>query len=116
MTETKIGKLTGDLAVKNRTEIPNLPFLKKSDDQIVFWNVRPSGDYVKDCRTGRVYGELVLEHMVEADFSPLLTWCIADMPRKKDYSGIEVGFLEFFAEMAISNLTSNGGRYSKLAN
>ena len=92
---------------KNRTEIPNLPFIKKNNDQIVFWSVEPSGDYDTDCKTGREYGALALEHMVEADFSPLLTWCVMDMPIRKDCSGIEVGFLEFFAEIASSKASKN---------
>jgi len=115
VTESMIGRLSEDLAEKNRTEIPNLPFIKKNNDQIAFWSVRPSGDYAKDCRTGREYGALALEHMVEADFSPLLTWCIMDMPRKKDCSGIEVGFLEFFSEIAVSK-TSNDELFRLLDN
>jgi hypothetical protein len=107
MTETMTGRLSENLDKKIRTEIPNLPFIKQNDGQIVFWSVRPSGDYAKDCRTGREYGALALEHMVKADFSPFLTWCIMDMPRKKDCSGIEVGFLEFFAEIASSKASKN---------
>ena len=76
MTETMTGRLSENLDKKIRTEIPNLPFIKQNNDQIVFWSVRPSGDYAKDCRTGREYGALALEHMVEAEFSPFLTWCI----------------------------------------
>jgi len=102
MTEPMSGQLSEDLAKKTRTEIPGLPFIKKDNEQIHFWSVRPSGDYAKDCRTGREYGALALDHMLEADFSPFLSWCIMDMPRKKDCSGIEVGFLEFFAEIASS--------------
>ena len=115
MTETMIGRLSENIAEKNRTEISNLPFIKINNDQIVFWSVRPSGDYAKDCGTGREYGALALEHMVEADFLPLLTWCIMDMPRKKDCSGIEVGFLEFFSEMAVSK-TSNDELFRQLDN
>ena len=115
ITETLIGRLSENIAEKNRTEISNLPFIKINNDQIVFWSVRPSGDYAKDCRTGREYGALALEHMVEANFLPLLTWCIMDMPRKKDCSGIEVGFLEFFSEMAVSK-TSYDELFRRLDN
>jgi len=115
MTKAKIRQLSEDLAIK-KPEISNLPFIKKNHDQIVFWSVRPSGDYVKDCQTGREYGALALKHMEQADFVPLLTWCIMDMPRKKDCSGIEVGFLEFFAEMAKSNFIINYKKFDKLAN
>ncbi len=107
MTEAKIIQLPKNHAVKNRAEIPNLPFIKKNNDQIVFWNVKPSGDYVQDCQMGRDYGLMPLEHMVKADFAPLLTWCIMDMPRKKDCSGIEVGFLEFFAKIAVPDFISS---------
>jgi len=38
------------------------------------------------------------------------------MPRKTDCSGIEVGFLEFFAEIATSNFTAGSEQFRKLAN
>jgi hypothetical protein len=116
MTETKIRKLSKYHEAKNRAEIQNLPWIKENNGQIVFWSIKPSGDYLKDCQTGREYGALALEHMKQADFSPLLTWCIMDMPRKEDCSGIEVGFLEFFAEIAVANFTSNFNLFRKFAN
>ena len=115
MTETMIRKLSKDHEAKNRADIENFPWIKENNGQIVFWSVKPSGDYFKDCQTGREYGALALGHMVKADFAPLLTWCIMDMPRKKDCSGIEVGFLEFFSEIAVSK-TSNDELFSQLAN
>ena len=115
MAETKTG-LSEDLAVKNRTEITTLPFIKKKNDQIVFWSVNPSGDYDKDCKTGREYAFLALDHMVKADFAPLLTWCIMEMPRKENCSGIEVGFLEIFSEIAVSNFISTCNQFGKLSN
>lgn len=116
MSKAMFREFLKNFAVDNKTEIPNLPFIRKNKDQIVFWSAKPSGDYVKDCQTGREYAVSALKHMEQADFVPLLTWCIMDMPKKKDCSGIEVGFLEFFAEMAISNFTSSNGRFRKLSN
>jgi hypothetical protein len=107
MTEPMTELLSEDFTESKKTDIPNLPFIEKNIDQIIFWSVKPSGDYDKDCRTGREYGALALEHMIEADFSPFLTWCVMDMPRKKYCSGIEVGFLEFFSEIAVSNTSNN---------
>ena len=107
MIESKITKLSKDHESKKKTEFKDLAFIKMNKDQIVFWSVKPSGDYVEDCQMGRDYGALALEHIRQADFAPLLTWCILDMPRKKDCSGIEAGFLEFFAEIAVSNFISN---------
>jgi hypothetical protein len=115
ITKTKIGQLSEDLAIKT-PEISKFPFIKKNNDQIVFWSVKPTGDYVKDCQTGREYADLALKHMEQADFGPLLTWCIMDMPRKEDCSGIEVGFLEFFAEIAINNFNLNSNPFMKLSN
>jgi len=115
MTKTKIRQLSEDFAIK-KPEISKLPFIKKNNDQIVFWSVEPSGHYVKDCQIGREYAALALKHMEQADFGPLLTWCIMDMPRKQDCSGIEVGFLEYFAEMVISNFTSSDSYFRKLSN
>jgi hypothetical protein len=105
MTKAKITKLSKYNEAKNRTKITDLPFIKKRNNLIDFWSVKPSGDYDKDCQMGREYGALALERMKQADFAPLLTWCILDMPRKKDCSGIEVGFLEFFSEITVSNFT-----------
>jgi hypothetical protein len=116
MHKTTRGRLLEDLATKNINEITNLPFIKKKNDQFFFWSVKPSGDYVKDCKMGREYGALALKHMKQADFIPLLTWCIMDMPRNKDCSGIEVGFLEFFAEIAVSDFNENIELFRNLDN
>jgi hypothetical protein len=116
MTENGIERLSEDLSAIDKMEIIDLPFIKKGKDRIVFWSVKPSGDYVKDCQKGREYASLALHHMQQVDFIPLFTWCIMDMPRKKDYSGIEVGFLEFFAETAVTSSTSNFEAFRKLSN
>jgi hypothetical protein len=87
---------------KEEINILGLPFVKKTKDGIIFWSVKPSGNYNNDCQTGKAYGELAIKHMIQADFKPFLTWCVLDMPSKKNFSGIEVGFLEFFAEQAVS--------------
>ena len=116
MADTGTERLSEDLAANDRMENIDLPFIKKGKDRIVFWSVKPSGNYVKDCQKGREYASLALHHIQQADFIPLLTWCIMDMPRKKDCSGIEVGFLEFFAETAVTISTSNFEVFRKLSN
>ena len=116
MAETKTGHLSENFAEKYGTKIEDLPFIKIRNDQIVFWSVKPTGDYDKDCKTGREYGSLALDHMAKADFAPLLTWCIMEMPRKENCSGIEVGFLEIFSEIAVSNFISTCIQFGKLSN
>lgn len=55
-----------------------------------FWCVKPTGDYAADWATGQRLG---LEYLavLERERIGILSWIIADMPRKK--TGIEVGFL-----------------------
>jgi hypothetical protein len=109
MTEKKISELLSVCLLederKEKKNILNLPFIKKNKNHVVFWSAKPSGDYVKDCHKGRIYGAIALEYMVKADFKPLFTWCIMDMP-KKNCSGIEVGFIEFFSDIAFHRLAA----------
>lgn len=55
-----------------------------------FWCVKPTGDYDEDWATGQRLG---LEYLalLERKRTGILSWIIADMPRKR--TGIEVGFL-----------------------
>ena len=68
-----------------------------------FWNVKPTGDYTADCEKGH---ELALEAVafIRQDRSGLSThllgWIVGDMPRGKEMTDIEVGFLYGFAHMA----------------
>jgi hypothetical protein len=50
--------------------------------------VKPSGDYGKDCVTGRA---LALEYLATDGGPCPLQWIVIDMPRA--LTGIEVGFL-----------------------
>lgn len=116
MAETGTKRLPEDFPAAGGMENTDLPFIKKEKDSIVFWSVKPSGDFDKDCQTGREFAILALHHMRQADFLPLLTWCIMDMPRKEDCSGIEVGFLEFIAEAAVKRSTSNFEEFITFSN
>jgi hypothetical protein len=65
-----------------------------------FWNVRPSGDYVADCKIGET---LALEYLAyeEAHYTEvgtILAWIVGDMPQKQ--TGVEVGFLIMVAYAA----------------
>ena len=107
MTKTEIIKLQNyeqksEDQKKEEINISGLPFVRKTENKIIFWCVKPSGDYNDDCQTGNTYGELAIRYMKQADSKSLLTWCVLDMPSIKDFSGIEVGFLEFIAEQAVS--------------
>ena len=60
MTKTKLRRLS-EAPVLKKTITSDLPFIKKDHDQILFWSVKPSGDYDKDCQTGREYAALALK-------------------------------------------------------
>jgi hypothetical protein len=69
-----------------------LPKPKRGQSPRCFWHVKPSGDYGKDCETGR---RLALEYLAleEEDTGGPghLQHIVMDMPRA--LTGIEIGFL-----------------------
>ena len=94
-------------AVKLGQEIIKLPFVKKRTkgmERNHFWSVEPTGDFTKDCQTGRAYGALALEFMKKKNMRSLLTWVVLDMPRSGESSGIEIGFLSVIATAAIQSV------------
>lgn len=68
-----------------------------------FWDIRPTGDYIIDCNTGRQYGALALKFMREEGDTPFLTQIVFDMMKNTNSKnkGIEVGFLHFIASAAM---------------
>ena len=91
-----------------RQEITDLPFVKKRTkgmERNHFWAVKPTEDYTKDCQIDATYGALALEYMIENNNPYILTSFILDMARSyrdDDHHGIEVGFLHFIGEAAVS--------------
>ena len=74
-----------------------LPFVKRLDDGLLFWSVSPSGDYAKDCRTGRNYAVDALEHLVRDPDRCLLSDMALAMIRvgdAKSQQGLLIGFWE----------------------
>ncbi len=81
------------------SDITNLPFVKSQKGGNCFWSVQPTGDYAEDCVTGHRYAVLAIEYMKKDNLGILLPWCVRDMPKGKDSSGIEVGFLSFVGKV-----------------
>jgi hypothetical protein len=71
-----------------------------------FWNVRSTGDYGTDCRTGENLALEYLELQERGDSGSYLQLIVADMPRK--LTGVEVGFLTVVAHSAAAG--ANEGR------
>jgi len=66
-----------------------------------FWDVQPTGDYGPDCATGARYAALALDFMVAVNSPQILQWTVCDMMTAgRAHSGIEVGFLSTFGQIA----------------
>ena len=74
-----------------------------------FWSVKTTGDYQKDFYRGANYAILAEEYIVKNNrvrITPknprdeLFVRIVFDMPRKEKATGIEAGFLWFFAKLA----------------
>lgn len=107
--EQDILSMTEEASVCEAHVITSLPFVRDATraerragmPPRIFWDVKPSGDYTKDCGTGARYAQLALEYMASQNFIPLLGWVVLDMMRNgPEYSGIEVGFLSVFGRNA----------------
>lgn len=98
-----------DTAMPSSEDLPctaSLPFVRRATPEeisdgsfpLIFWNVDPSGDYNADFETGSSYARSALSYMVSKSFTPLLGWVVSDMMRvKRDHSGVEIGFMNYFA-------------------
>lgn len=66
-----------------------------------FWSVHPSGIYGADCETGAAYAALALNCMARSNLPQLLQWAVFDMMAlNRRHSGVEVGFLSVFGQIA----------------
>ena len=79
------------------SDITDLPFVadvgKGKKKRRSFWQVRPNGDYTDECLMGEAYAIEALQYIMVTELSPLIGWAVMEMPREKDRSGIEIGFL-----------------------
>jgi hypothetical protein len=66
-----------------------------------YWDVQPTGDYGPDCATGARYAALALDFMVSSRSPQIFQWAVCDMMTAgRAHSGIEVGFLSTFGQIA----------------
>ena len=105
---------------KARKDLLKLPFVSEKS----FWDVKPTGDCLKDEETGSRYGMLALEYMrMDSRNSALLGWCIHGMPKgaitgmaqtaDADNLRIEVSFLSFIAKAAMSSNVNPKEQYAE---
>jgi hypothetical protein len=66
-----------------------------------FWSIQPTGDYGQDCATGARYAALAFETMASTRTPQILQWAVLDMMTAgRTHSGIKVGFLSAFGQIA----------------
>ncbi len=83
-----------------------LPFVRRSEDAVDFWNVEPTGNYRQDFETGQAYARQLIKDIAAPNGIPaMLTWVVAAMPEKR--TGIESGFLWEIAELAAKSLRAH---------
>jgi len=69
-----------------------------------FWNVRPTGDYRRDCRTGENLALEYLELQERPNSCSYLQIIVSDMPR--ELTGVEIGFLTVVAHSAAAGASA----------
>ncbi len=67
------------------------------DNGLVYWDVRPTGDWRQDCEIGIAYARMYIDRAVRGEPRPLLCWVIRDMVRTGRFGGVETGFAQGLA-------------------
>jgi hypothetical protein len=76
-------------------------FDRRNGKLISVWAIQPTGDWEKDCKTGRKHATSYLQYLRTPDASPgLLMQIVKAMPRQ-DMSGVECGFFHAISETAM---------------
>jgi hypothetical protein len=70
-----------------------------------FWIIAETGDWAADNDIGRAAAIELARDMTASDFPPLLGYVVSSMIEKGRFGGVEVGFLHFFAEHAMSSFS-----------
>jgi len=81
----------------------SLPFVRAAGDHIEsLWSIEESGDWSADNRLGRAYADACLDYMRQSEFPGFLAHVVRAMVEKKQFGGVEVGFLHFIAIRAVA--------------
>jgi len=80
----------------------------RSDHVIIgkdFWSDAATGDWSQDCLTGRKRAETVIGCLVsKPDSMCMFTAIMRDMATKGQWTGVEVGFCQRLAELALNGI------------
>lgn len=82
-----------------RHHLPFLAAVHASEGRRVdHWSVRSTGDYTADAEVGRAYARMFVGRMAKGETHPQPAWIIRDMVAKGRFTGVEVGFVQAFAQ------------------
>ena len=76
----------------------------KVDDNgkiLSMWDPEVGGNYAADCEKGRGYADEIVQHMRNTGGPVLLCWVIQNFNRDARLRGVEVGFCQRLAELAM---------------
>lgn len=66
---------------------------EQADRNRSYWAVEATGHYAQDCATGENLARDLIAEIQRTGNRHLLGWAVKEMPRNKDFTGIEIGFL-----------------------
>ena len=81
----------------------DLPFVTFTNKTFNPWSVTPSGDWARDCATGRAYAEALIEHVRAEDDGALFAQVLLAIGAHvavNAKTGLETGFLASIAAAA----------------
>lgn len=108
MPKANQGRITTSPA--RQASILDLPFVRNCTlaeqragrGKRIFWSVKPTGDWQKDCEIGELYAALALDYMVNADMT-VLSWIATDMAHDAPSKcGIRAGFMNRIGRYAMA--------------
>lgn len=83
------------------SRLDGLPFVQDTPGSArVFWKVQPTGDYAKDCETGRGYARATRDYLLDGGAPSVLGQIASAMP-PRPWSGVETGYFQGIASAAM---------------
>ena len=86
----------------------------RSDHVIIgkdFWSDAATGNWATDCTTGRERAELVIGCLTsKTNAMSMFTAIMRDMAAKGQWTGVEVGFCQRLAELAVIGIDTDASK------
>lgn len=90
-----------DVELQNERTIGDLSFASRQGERLDLWNPRASGNWSADNELGRALAGELIHYMRERNAPTVLGHVIQAMIGKGNFSGVEVGFANEIALLAM---------------